>query len=171
MTTNFFGQLQALQVAGDWKIAIKQDEAGKLIVSILLANDKTGDEAHKMIPPMILKGTALEIDEGFFNAIAEPAKKTASLFANMEHYMKQMEEVRSKSKMEQDKEGTEKKEKEERKKKYAAMMKKVDDLDEKKQYHAAMGIMPKADQFPEQAEEIAKHMEELRGKTRQLSLM
>jgi len=170
MTTNFFEQLIALQVQGNWKMTIQQD-GERLIVSILLVDDKIGDEARKMIPPMILKGTAQEIDAGFFDSIKEPVQQTAVLFANMEHYLKQLDEAKAQSAMEKDKETKERKEKDERKKKFAETMKKVDDLDEKKQYQLAIATLPKTDQFPEQAEEINKRLEELRNKNGQLTLM
>ena len=76
MTTNFFQNISALQANGDWRIAISKDIDNRLIVSILLASEKTSDAVTKQIPPMVLKGTAEELDNGFFAAIKAPVQAT-----------------------------------------------------------------------------------------------
>ena len=171
MTTNFFQEIAALNVQGDWKMTISTGAGNEMIVSLLLTNEKIGDDARKLIPPMIFKGTAQEIDEAFFTSIEAPAKQTASLFANMEQYMKGVEEAKLQSKMEKDREGKERKEKDERKKKYNALIKKVDELEEAKKYQEAIACLPKEKDYPEQAEEIKKRLESLRQKNGQLTLM
>jgi PRTRC genetic system protein E len=171
MTTNFFKCIDDLNVNGDWKISISKNEENNWIVSVLFFNEKVGDNARKLIPPMILKGTPEQLDEGFFDSIIVPVEKAAGLFANMEHYMKQLEEARLQSKTEKDKEDKEKKEKEERKKKYEAAIKKVTELETEKKFGEAIGAMPKSEDFPEHAEEIKKKNAELREKHGQLSLL
>jgi len=171
MKTNFFQSIAEMQVQGDWKITIKTGEAGALIVSVLLSNDKADDEARKRIPPMLFNGPPEEIDASFFATIAAPAKETAALLTNMAEYAKQLEEAKKHSKMEQDKDSKEKKEKEERKKKYDAQMKKVDELEEGKKIHEAIANLPKEKDYPEHVEDIKKRLEELRKKNAQLSLM
>ena len=89
MTTNFFQSIFSMQVAGDWTINIAKETADRLIVSVLFFNDKVSDDARKKVPPILLKGTAEELDEGFFNVIETPVKETAQLFINMEHYLKE----------------------------------------------------------------------------------
>jgi PRTRC genetic system protein E len=131
MNTNFFQTIDGLNVIGDWKITLSKAEKDKWAVSILLVNEKLEDDAKKVVPPMILKGTAKELDEGFFKAIETPVKKTSELFANMENYLASLEEAEKKSKMEKEKEDKEKKGIEERKKKYESKMKNVADLEEK----------------------------------------
>jgi hypothetical protein len=66
METNFFKSILALQVAGDWKINIAKEDMDRLIVSVLFFNDSIGDDARKKVPPILLKGTAEELDNGFF---------------------------------------------------------------------------------------------------------
>lgn len=171
MTTNFFSMIQSLNVQGDWKISIAKEEAGKLIISVLFFNEKTGDDARKIVPPMVFKGTAEEIDNGFFDAISNPVKKADQLFTNMEQYLKQLEQAQIQSKMEKEKSDKEKKERDERKKKYEAVMKKVAELEEKKKIGEAIGAMPKPEDFPEQAEEIKKKTDELWKQHSQLALL
>lgn len=171
MTTNFFQNICALQAHGDWRITISADKDNKLIVSVLLSNGKVDDAVAKQIPPMLLKGTAEELDNGFFDSIQAPIEQTSQLFANMEQYMKTVEETKKQSKMEKNKAQTENKEQDERKKKYDGMIKKVDELEEAKKYQEAIAHLPKAEQFPEQAEEIKKRLEALRKANGQLSLL
>lgn len=171
MKTNFFETLASLKVEGNWSITIKKTDTGNLLVAVLLTSEGVKDDASKIIPPMNFKGTAKELDEGFFLQLEKPAKQTAELFSNMQQYMEQLEEAREKSKMEQNKNDGEKKEKEERKKKYETQIKKVIELEEKEKFGEAIGQMPKAGDFPEQAEEIKKKLEELRQKHGQLSLL
>lgn len=168
---NFFQQIAALQAAGDWKITIAADTHDGFIVSVLFYNELVGDDARRKVPPMLLKGTAQELDEGFFAAIAEPVKETATLFLNMEQYLKEREQAKLASQMEKDKDNKGKKEREERKKKYDSLIKKVDELEEAKKYQEAIASLPKAEAYPEQTEEIGKRLEQLRQKNGQLSLL
>jgi PRTRC genetic system protein E len=171
MTTNFFELIAGMQIAADWKIHISRSEENQLTVSVLLCNDKGEEAARKIVPPMLFKGTAQELGEGFFAALEQPAKATDALFANMEQYLQQVEAAKKQSKMEQDKGNKENKEKEERRKKYETMMKRVDELEEAKKYQEAIANLPKEKDFPEQAEEIKKRLEALRQKNGQLTLM
>lgn len=171
MQTNFFEQLAALSIKADWTIAITSPKDNFLIVSVLLSDDTCGDEARKSIPPMVLKGTPQELDEGFFNSIQKPAEKTAQLFADMEQYLKELEKVRKDSKMEEEKQKKEKTAQDERSKKYETQMKKVAELEEKEKWGEAIGAMPKTEQFPEHTEQIKTKMDELRSKHGQLSLL
>ena len=170
MTTNFFQNICALQAHGDWRITISGD-TGQMIVSALLSNDKVEDSVTRQIPPMILKGTAEELDAGFFDSIQAPVEQTSQLFANMEQYMKTVEETKKQTKMEKNKAHTEDKEQEERQKKYDSLMKKVDGLEEAKKYQEAIAHLPKADQFPEHAEAIKERLEILRKSNGQLALL
>lgn len=171
MTQQFFEQIEGLGLQSGIILTIQKGTENNLIVSLYLDNDKVGDEAKKVVQPMILKGTAAELDEGFFTSIATPVKKADALFVNMEAHAKSMEQARLASKMEQEKLDKEKKEKDERKKKYEEKMKKVVELEEKAKWGEAIGAMPKAEQFPEQAEDIKKKTEELRKRHGQLSLL
>jgi PRTRC genetic system protein E len=167
---NFFQQLNALQVEGDWQINIKSSSKGAMLVSILFINDKTGDAARKLIPPMILKGTVQELDEGFFSTIENPVKKTAALFVNMEEYLKAQATAKEQSKMEQDKKQQEGKNKIGIDKKYETQMKKVDELEEAGKFREAYGQLPKATDFPDHEEEINERKEELAEKFDQTGL-
>lgn len=162
--TNFFRLLGSLQVEGDWNITIKAGTQNRMLVSVLFNSDKIGDNARKLIPPMILKGTTEELDSGFFNAVENPVKKTASLFVNMEEYAKAQETARLASKGEQDKK------KDGGNKKYEAAMKKVDELEAAGKVREAYGQLPKVAEFPDYEEQINEKKEELREKFDQTGL-
>src|ERR1700712_4725237 len=98
MTTNFFANIAGLNIPGDWKIAIHADDKGQLTVSALFNTNNNGDNAYKVVPPMVLKGTAQEMDEGFFETIEQPIQETAGLLNNMEAYLKGLEEAKKQSK-------------------------------------------------------------------------
>lgn len=161
METNFFQSIVALQVAGNWKINIAKENADKLIVSVLFFNDNIGDDACKKIPPILLKGTAQELDDGFFQVIEQPVKQTAQLFANMEQYGKEKEQAKINSQMEKDNASKVDKEKTDKQKKYEEATKKVDELEAEGKFKEAWIKVPQAEQYPEYAEAIRKRKSEL----------
>ncbi|MGC4234574.1 MAG: PRTRC system protein E [Niabella sp.] len=169
-TTNFFAQLAALQVEGDWTITIKAGTHNRMIVSVLFQNDKVGDNARKLIPPMILKGTTKELDNGFFTSIAQPVKQTAALFVNMEQYAKAQEAARLQSRMEKDKQDAAKKEKDTGSKKFEAAMKKVTEMEAAGKFREAYGQLPKPADFPEQQAAIDEKKQALLEKFEQPGL-
>jgi PRTRC genetic system protein E len=164
MTTNFFQNIVALQVAGDWAISIARDTADKLVVSVLFHNNNVGDDARKIIPPMTFNYTAQELDEGFFDAIAQPVKETSALLSSMEQYMEQLEQAKIASKMEQDKKVKTDKGKTDKQKKFEELMKKADELETQEKYREAWMKVPEVDQYPEHEAEIRARKSELSRK-------
>ncbi|KFF11178.1 PRTRC system protein E [Flavobacterium hydatis] len=161
---NFFQSLIALQVAGDWKINIVKETADRLIVSVLFFNDTIGDEARKKVPPILLKGTAEELDAGFFEAIAQTVKDTAQLFANMEQFLKEAAQAKISSQMEKDNILKMGKEKTEMQKKYEEAMKKADELEGLGKFKEAWMKVPQANLYPEHKDIIHKRKAELSDK-------
>ncbi len=151
---NFFQSIVAMQVAGGWKINITKEKEDKLVVSVLYYDDAIGDEARKKLPPMLLKGTAAELDGGFFAAIEQPVKETAALFTNMEQYLKEREQAKLQSQKEKDSTVKVNKPQSEKDKKYEAAMKLADELDAKGKYRDAWMKVPDASLYPEHADTI-----------------
>ncbi|MDI6033294.1 prtrc system protein e [Flavobacterium sp. LB2P84] len=154
METNFFKSILALQIAGDWTINIAKETADRLIVSVLFYNNCIGDDARKKVPPILLKGTPQELDDGFFQAIELPIKETAQLFANMEQFLKQKEQAKITSKMEKDNTSKADRDKSDKQKQYEQAMKKVDELEADGKYREAWIKVPQAELYPEHAETI-----------------
>jgi PRTRC genetic system protein E len=190
MKTNFFETIAGLNVSGDLKINIHTDTSGKMAVSVLLTNEALADNTGKRIPPMLLKGDATELDEGFFNAISVPVQQTAQLFANMDAYQKELDKAKAASKQETDKKAKkdkqkpdatgsgeqddeavfdeleqakslEKQQKEEKKKAYEEAMKKIAELNTDCKYEEAINIMPSVADYPDKEAEITKKTAEL----------
>jgi PRTRC genetic system protein E len=163
--TNFFSQVAALNFTGCLNLTMRRD-GESLTVSVLLQNDACGDTAKNHIPPLLLKGTAQELGEGFFPAIAEPVQQTSQLLTNMEQFLKGQEEAKKNSAMEKkktekaDKPATEVSPKE---KKFIEAMKVVDDLEAEGKFKEAWCKVPLAAEYPDKAEQLRKRKESLKN--------
>lgn len=155
-TTNFFNQLAQMNITGDVQISIRQGIENEWIVSVLLQNDHCGDNAKNLIPPLLLRGTSEELDNGFFENITTPLQTASGLMLNMEAFMKQLEETKKHSAMEKEKADKEKKEKEARDKKYNEALLKSEVLEKESKFKEAWTALPKASEYPEYAEQIRK---------------
>ncbi|HEK22058.1 MAG: hypothetical protein C0191_04650 [Mucilaginibacter sp.] len=190
MQTNFFNHIAGLEFQGNLNLIIAKATDGKLTVSVLLANATT-DKAGNVIPPMILRGEATELDEGFFTAINSPLKQTAQLFANMDAYQKSLDEAQKQSKAELDKKNkgkdkgktatttdddddeepetenlfstqeAEQKAVAEKKKRYDDAMLQIAELNKNCKYSEAIALLPSAEDYPDKADEITRKGEEL----------
>lgn len=128
MQTNFFRQLTNMKLSGDLQITLRPNTENNFVLSVLLNNEQCGDDARKFIPPLNLRGTAEELDNGFFESISAPLQTASGLMVDMENFMKQLEEAKKKSAMEKEKQDKEKKEKEAKDKKYREAFEKAEAL-------------------------------------------
>jgi PRTRC genetic system protein E len=164
MNTNFFNQIAQLKVAGDLHLTITRGTENNLIVSVMLQNDGCGDSAKKIIPPLNLRGTAEELDNGFFDKIATPIQTASGLMVDMEAFMKQLEEAKKQSTMEKEKADIQKKEQEAKDKKFKDGMTKADELEKESKFREAWMKVPEITDYPEKADEIRKRKSELSNK-------
>ena len=160
MQTNFFRQLASMNLTGDLQITLRPTTDNSFVLSILLNNEQCGDEARKLIPPLNLRGTAEELDNGFFETISIPLQTASGLMVDMESFMKQLEEAKKKSEMEKEKSEKEKKEKEAKEKKYNVALQKAEELEKEGKYKDAWSALPKVSEFPDYAEIIRKKQDE-----------
>ncbi|QIH34524.1 PRTRC system protein E [Sphingobacterium sp. DR205] len=159
MEANFFKQLSRMDIQSRMMLTIAKATDDTMIVSILVQNDGCGDKAKNIIPPLNLKGSAEELDAGFFLNIKKPMEAVSGLMSNMESFMKQLEEAKKQSAMEKEKTDKEKKEKDAKSKKYNDAMVKAETLEKEKKYKEAWTALPKASEFPDHAETIGKKQE------------
>ena len=164
MNTNFFNQIAQMDIQGDLHLTIAKGAENNLIVSVILQNEHCGDNAKQLIPPLNLRGTADELDEGFFQQIATPLQTASGLMVNMEAFMKQLEEAKKQSAMEKEKNEKEKKEQEAKDKKFIDGMAKADELEKEGKFREAWMKVPEITDFPEKADEIRKRKSELSDK-------
>ncbi len=164
METNFFNQIAELDITGDLHLTLSKGADNTLVVSVLLTNEQCGNKAKNLIPSLNLRGTAEELDNGFFESIGTPVQVASGLMVNMEAYMKQMDEAKRQSAMEKEKADREKKAKDERDKKYKEAMAKADELEKEGKFRQAWIKVPSPDDFPEYAEALRKRKSELSAK-------
>lgn len=162
--TNFFSSVAAMNITGDLQVTIRKGAEANWVVSVMLHNEQCGDNARKLIPSLNLKGTAEELDNGFFGQITTPMQAASGLMVNMEAYMKQLEEVKKQSAMEKEKADKEKKEKETKEKKYKEAIQKVDELEKEGKFRDAWMNVPEPAEYPEQAEASRKRKSALAAK-------
>jgi PRTRC genetic system protein E len=159
--TNFFNQIAQMGITGDLQLTISRGIENNLIVSIILQNEQCGDNAKQLIPPLNLRGTAEELDEGFFQQITTPLQTASGLMVNMEAFMKQLEEAKKQSAMEKEKGEKEKKEQEAKDKKFKDGMAKANELEKEGKFREAWMKVPEIADYPEKADEIRKRKSEL----------
>ncbi|MBD0724811.1 prtrc system protein e [Flavobacterium sp. L1I52] len=164
MNTNFFNQIAQLEITGNLQLTISKGAENKLVVSILLQNDQCGDNAKQLISPLNLRGTAEELDEGFFEQITTPIQTISGVMVDMEKFLKQMEEVKKQSAMEKEKADKQKKEQEAKDKKFKDGMAKADELEKEGKFREAWMKVPEITEFPEKADEIRKRKSSLSAK-------
>ncbi|MEZ2338368.1 PRTRC system protein E [Mucilaginibacter sp. RCC_168] len=190
MKTNFFENITALNIPGNWNLTIHTDEQGQFTVSALFRALHNADNATKGIPPLLLIGTAPELDEGFFEAITQPVQQTAGLYNNLNAYHKELERARLASKMEQDKKnknnakpksaiaeardsdieiGETQPNKEEKRKAYVQTMIKINELNAACKYEEALAILPAATDYPEKEAELKVKLADLTRKRDQMA--
>lgn len=160
MQTNFFRQLAKLNLTGDLHITFTQTTENNYVASVLLKNEQCGDESRKTIPPLNFRGTAEELDNGFFESIATPIQTASGLMVDMEAFMKGLEEAKKKSVMEKEKSDKEKKEKEAKDKKYKEILLKAEDFEKDGKFKDAWSALPKVSEYPDFAEEIRKKQDD-----------
>lgn len=172
--TNFFAHIAAIHFEGCLNITLKKD-GEQFTASVLLQNGGCGDTAKNHIPPLILKGSAKELCEGFFDAIATPIAQTSALLVNMEQYLKGQEAAKKNAAMEKKKEskpataGSLQAAKpttpeEITTMKYQGIMAKVSELEAAGQFREAWMKVPQPSEFPDKAEEIRSRRAALSAK-------
>jgi len=164
MNANFFNQIQQLEFTGNLQLTIAKGAENNLIVSVLLNNEQCGDQAKELIPPLNLRGTAEDLDNGFFGQITAPIQAVSGLMVDMEKFQKQLDEAKKQSAMEKAKTEKAKKEQDTKTKKYKDAMAKADTLEKESKFREAWMKVPDITEYPEKADEIRKRKSELSAK-------
>lgn len=160
MQTNFFRQIAKMDMNSKIILTIGKATENQIIASVLIQNDGCGDKAKNVILPFNLKGTAEELDNGFFERIRTPLQTASGLMDNMESFMKELEEAKKQSAMEKEKSDREKKEKETKDKKRKEAFQKAEALEKEGKYKEAWSALPKISENPDLAEAIRKKQDE-----------
>jgi PRTRC genetic system protein E len=189
MKTNFFQQIAGLGFNGNFLLNIHQDETGVQTVSVILKKGNITATAGNSLPPMLFKATAEELDEGFFEQLAQPVKQTAGIISNLETYQKELERAKKNGKADKDKAAKattpeqededeqeedsnlftpkedDKQAKAEKKRLYDEAIDKAKELAKQMKYAEAFAQLPDPADYPDKAEAIeAKRKEIQTGK-------
>ena len=185
MKTNFFENIANLNAPGIWKLSIQNEANGHFTVSALYSPNQSNEPATKAIAPLIFKGTASEMDEGFFEAIGQPVQATAGLYSNIEAYNKNLDNAKKKlsqgNKSQPAKVKTDTEEGDEieisepkisaevKKKAYTDAIRKVVELNDACKYAEALEVLPPVSDYPEKAEELNRRKADLTRKKEQMA--
>ena len=164
MNANFFNQIVQLDFIGNLQLTIAKGAENNLVVSLILQNEQCGDNAKQLIPPLNLRGSAEELDNGFFEKITAPIQSASGLMVDMETFMKQLEEAKKQSAMEKEKTDKQKKEQEAKDKKFKDAMVKADELEKEGKFREAWIKVPDIAEYPEKADELRKRKTSLSDK-------
>ncbi|MFD2871956.1 PRTRC system protein E [Mucilaginibacter ximonensis] len=187
MKTNFFEQIAGLGFNGNFLLNIHQDETGVQTVSVILKRESVKATAGTNLPPMLFKATAQELDEGFFEQLAQPVKQTAGLITNLETYQKEVEKAKKNAKPDKDKtakattaepdeeddkeddnnlftpQEDDKQAKAEKKRLYEEAMDRVKELAKQMKYAEALAQLPDPAEYPDKAELIEAKRQEIQA--------
>lgn len=169
MKTEFFQNLTALDSSGQWQITVKTLMENRLVVSVLFSST-CGDDAAKLVPPLILKGTAAELDDGFFTALTSPVQQTGALFSNMEAFIVQKDQAEKQSQIAKAEQTRQQKEQAGKTNRYDAAVKTVDAHAAKGKFREAFTKLPDPAEFEGKSEIIRKRRAELAAKFSQPQL-
>lgn len=164
MSANFFNQIMQLQLTGSLHLTIAKGADNNLIVSVMLQNQTCTDNAKNSIPPLTLRGTAQELDNGFFENITVPMQTASGLMVDMQGFMEQVEEAKKQSASAKEQADKKSKETEAKDKKYKEAMAKADELEKEAKFREAWMKVPEIAEFPQKAEEIRRRKKELSDK-------
>lgn len=180
MTTNFFKNIADLNAPGIWTIGIQNDENGNFTVSALYVPFKSNEPATKMIVPLIHRGTASDIDEGFFEATVTQVNTLKGLYSNIKAVTASVDAAKKKlgqgSKPQPAKAegstdeievGEPKVSAEEKRKAYTDTIRKVVELNDLCKYEDALNILPTVEDYPEKKQELEKRRADLERKQAQ----
>jgi PRTRC genetic system protein E len=182
MKTNFFENIANLNAPGIWTIGIQNDENGNFTVSALYAPFKSNEPATKMIVPLIHRGTATDMDEGFFEATVTQVETLKGLYSNIKAVTASVDVARkklgqgskpqpAKAKTNGDTDeievGEPKASAEDKRRAYTDAIRKVVELNDACKYEDALNILPSVADYPEKKDELEKRRADLERKKAQ----
>ena len=179
----FFNELSQLMTAGTVVNLTVHSLNGKLTVSIFTKFSGLKDEAQKHLQPIVLTGSAEELDAGFFDAISQPVQKATGLLADMKVFEESLARVEAEKKEAQEnKRNTEKQSDEQnktfnkqakaRRDKYENFITKAEEQEKKENYDHAKFYLSEAKKIAEGDEiaEIDARIAQLKDKSSKNSL-
>lgn len=158
--TNLFKQLEPL-INEVMTVQMTLSKKEGILTVCVIPQGEVNDPAAKQIIPIVLSGTAEEMDNGFVDAITKPLMKTAGLISNVAQFEKDLEEAEAATKMakaaeekKKKEEETKKKEAQLRKRKFDKLFAKANALMELKDYRNAIGALNEARELTDNTSKV-----------------
>jgi PRTRC genetic system protein E len=170
MQTNFFTALHAIGIPGNWRITIQTSENGETMIAVLFTPDQANKEKKLAIPPLTLRGTASDLDEGFLECLHTTAPATREMHTNVTEHLQALKTAEAAAKAGKEVSKQPVKTTDPKQARYDAIMKKVDALAAEQKYGQAIAALPKTEEFPDHAAAIGTRREELKKLSPALSL-
>ena len=134
----FFQTIYPMLSAGtDLSINIRRVN-DRLSVAVMPRHARVKDEAQQNLVPLILSGTAVELDAEFLQAIAAPVSRTTGLLTNLETFERQAAKASSESRAAKTAQEKESKEAREKREKMEKLLKKTDEAVAARRYSEAL---------------------------------
>ena len=179
----FFNELSQIMTTGTSISLSIHSQNGKLTVSVFPKQNGLKDEAQKHLQPIVLTGTAEELDAGFLDAINKPVQKATGLLADMKVFEESLARVEAEKKEALEKKRNAEKKADEqnktlskqakaRREKYENFIAKADAQEKDENYANAIVYLREAQKIAEgdEIDEIDDRIEELKEKSLQNSL-
>ena len=125
----FFNQLSQMMTDGVTISLTVHRLNGNLTVSVFPKLKGLKDEAKKHLQPIVLTGTAEELDEGFFNTVAQPVQKACGLLSGMKSFEEALARVETEKQEVKEQKRAAGKRADERKAKYDKLIARADALE------------------------------------------
>lgn len=159
----FFQTIYPMLAAGtDLSINIRRVN-DRLSVAVMPRHAGVKDEAQQNLVPLILSGTAVELDAEFLQAIAAPVSRTTGLLTNLETFERQAAKASSESRAAKTAQEKESKETREKREKIEKLLKKTDEAVAARRYSEALIWLKQARVLAP-----AKKQQEIDGRTREV---
>lgn len=143
-----------------------------MTVSTLIRANGLKDEAKNHIQPVIVTGTAEELDAEFIAAVQQPISRASGLLRNMKEFEESADKAAANSKAEQEKKAKAEKEVKERKVNFDKHMKRGAELEKEQKYKDALTAYQQAKTVAEQstAKSVEDKIRQMQNKLSQNSL-
>jgi len=140
----FFNELSQMMTSGSDVTLTVRSQNGTLTVSVFPKVKGLKDEAKKHLQPIVLTGTAEELDAEFFNIVSEPVKKATGLLSDMKAFEDSLARVDAEKKKATEQKKTADKQADERKKNFERLIARAETQEKEGKNEAALQTMREA---------------------------
>ena len=145
---------------------------GILSVSVFPKAKGLKDEAKNHLQPIVLTGTAQELDDGFFDAIAQPIEKASKMLAGMKQFETSLDLMETQKKETQEHQKNVDKQAQDRKAKCDKLISRAATLEDEEKYEDALKALREARTLADEktVAKLDERIDSLKGKLMQSSL-